>query len=107
LNAHLRSEKRLHQRSSRNKLSCSLCVALQTQQRYHPAKTWSSQVQGINGMVARWGYFGFVATSEGRQLRDVAGQHLQVGEGCGSCVTCHMPSSLLEICPVVAHGMLK
>ncbi|WIA09420.1 hypothetical protein OEZ85_008825 [Tetradesmus obliquus] len=51
---------------------------LQTQQRYHPAKTWSSQVQGINGMVARWGYFGFVATSEGRQLRDVAGQHLQV-----------------------------
>eukprot|EP00882_Tetradesmus_deserticola_P011585 GHRQ01012257.1.p2 GENE.GHRQ01012257.1~~GHRQ01012257.1.p2 ORF type:complete len:312 (+),score=119.86 GHRQ01012257.1:2070-3005(+) len=51
---------------------------LQTQQRYHPAKTWSSQVQGINGLVARWGYFGFVATSEGRQLRDVAGQHLQV-----------------------------
>jgi hypothetical protein len=54
------------------------CHAAQTQQRYHPAKTWSSQVQGINGMVARWGYFGFVATSEGRQLRDVAGQQLQV-----------------------------
>lgn len=51
---------------------------LQTQQPYHPAKTWSSQVQGINGLVSRWGYFGFVATQEGRQLRDVAGQHLQV-----------------------------
>lgn len=36
------------------------------------------QVQGVNGMVSRWGYFGFVATPDGRQLRDVAGQQLQV-----------------------------
>lgn len=37
------------------------------------------QIQGVNGMVSRWGYFGLVATPDGRQLRDVAGQQLQVG----------------------------
>eukprot|EP00879_Flechtneria_rotunda_P003998 GHRR01004239.1.p1 GENE.GHRR01004239.1~~GHRR01004239.1.p1 ORF type:complete len:449 (+),score=111.00 GHRR01004239.1:366-1712(+) len=51
---------------------------LQTRAAYHAAKTWTSQVQGVNGMVSRWGYFGFVATDEGRRLRDVAGQQLQI-----------------------------
>lgn len=37
------------------------------------------QVQGINGLVARWNHFGFAATPTARQLRDVAGQQLQVG----------------------------
>jgi hypothetical protein len=35
-------------------------------------------VQGVNGLVARWGYMGFAATADSRQLRDVAGQHMQV-----------------------------
>jgi hypothetical protein len=37
------------------------------------------QVQGVNGLVSRWGYLGLAATADGRQLRDVAGQQLQVG----------------------------
>ena len=36
------------------------------------------QVQGVNGLVARWNYMGFAATPTARQLRDVAGQSLQV-----------------------------
>jgi hypothetical protein len=39
------------------------------------------QVQGVNGLVARWNYLGFTATPDSRQLRDIAGQQLQVGGG--------------------------
>lgn len=49
---------------------------------YHAAKTWTAQVQGLNGLVARWGYFGYVATPSGRALRDVAGQQLAVRQCC-------------------------
>lgn len=35
----------------------------------------------MNGLVARWNYLGFAATAAARQLRDVAGQSLQVGAG--------------------------
>lgn len=45
-------------------LPCCVCVC--------------AQVQGTNGLVARWNHFGFAATAEARQLRDVAGQLLQV-----------------------------
>jgi hypothetical protein len=54
---------------------------LDTRTPYHPLKTWSAQVQGLNGQVARWNHFGIYAGLVSRQPRDVAGQKLQVGYG--------------------------
>lgn len=45
------------------------------------------QVQGTNGLVARWNHLGFAATAESRQLRDVAGQLLQVCDRVSGCRT--------------------
>lgn len=49
----------------------------------HPSMSYvlCAQVQGVNGLVARWNYLGFTATADSRQLRDVAGEHMQVGYG--------------------------
>ncbi|KIY93696.1 hypothetical protein MNEG_14267 [Monoraphidium neglectum] len=52
--------------------------ALGTAALYHPLKTWTSQVQATNGLVARSNYFGAFATLQSRVARDVAGQSLRV-----------------------------
>ncbi|GFR46133.1 hypothetical protein Agub_g7648 [Astrephomene gubernaculifera] len=45
---------------------------------YHPLATWTEQVLGPNGQVARYGYVGISATGPSRRPRDVAGERLQV-----------------------------
>ncbi|EFJ48005.1 hypothetical protein VOLCADRAFT_117761 [Volvox carteri f. nagariensis] len=52
--------------------------AFETGSPYHPLKTWTSQVMGPNGQVARYGYAGIFATPSSRRPRDVAGERLQV-----------------------------
>ncbi|PNH00541.1 hypothetical protein TSOC_013631, partial [Tetrabaena socialis] len=52
--------------------------AFETGARYHPLKTWTSQVLGPNGQVSRYGYVGIYATPASRRPRDVAGERLQV-----------------------------
>ncbi|KAG2425141.1 hypothetical protein HXX76_013895 [Chlamydomonas incerta] len=52
--------------------------AFETGAPYHPLKTWTSQVLGPNGQVARYGYVGIAATPATRAARDVAGERLQI-----------------------------
>ncbi|GIL56325.1 hypothetical protein Vafri_11699 [Volvox africanus] len=52
--------------------------AFETGAPYHPLKTWTSQVMGPNGQVARFDFTGIFATPSSRRARDVAGERLQV-----------------------------
>ncbi|GIL89184.1 hypothetical protein Vretimale_18615 [Volvox reticuliferus] len=52
--------------------------AFETGAPYHPLKTWTSQVMGPNGQVARFDFAGIFATPSSRRARDVAGERLQV-----------------------------
>lgn len=61
---------------------------LDTRTPYHPLKTWTAQVQGLNGQVARWNHFGIYAGLVSRQPRDVAGQKLQVRVWSGGWDVC-------------------
>jgi len=51
---------------------------LDTRAPYHPLKTWNAQVQGTNGQIARYNYYGVYALPQSREARDIAGQNLQV-----------------------------
>jgi hypothetical protein len=61
----------------------------ETRAPYHPLKSWSSAVQGPNGLLARHDLVGVYATESARRPRDVAGQTLQV------CVLCVLRSKAL------------
>jgi hypothetical protein len=52
------------------------CIA--TAAKYHPLKSWPTQVLGSNGFVARWNWEGIYATAGTRIPRDVRGLHLPV-----------------------------
>eukprot|EP01059_Diplonema_ambulator_P030642 TRINITY_DN532_c2_g1_i4.p1 TRINITY_DN532_c2_g1~~TRINITY_DN532_c2_g1_i4.p1 ORF type:complete len:401 (+),score=117.53 TRINITY_DN532_c2_g1_i4:1206-2408(+) len=52
--------------------------AFQTNTPYHPLKTWSSQVQGLNGMTAREGHVGIYVLKASRQHRDVVGNNFKI-----------------------------
>ena len=47
------------------------------------------QVQGTNGQIARYNYYGVYALPQSREARDIAGQNLQVRGH---------PGSLSEVC---------
>lgn len=50
----------------------------ETQAKYHPLKTWTSQMTSMNGLVARYDYYGVYATAASREPRDIAGEKLPV-----------------------------
>ncbi|KAG2483407.1 hypothetical protein HYH03_017715 [Edaphochlamys debaryana] len=52
--------------------------SFETAAKYHPLKSWTSQVLGPNGQVARFGYVGIYASPASRVARDVAGERLQI-----------------------------
>ena len=52
--------------------------AFQTNTPFHPIKSWTSQVQALNGMTAREGHVGIYVLHASRQHRDVVGNHFKI-----------------------------